>query len=124
MKNFPQSQKGLSLLGWLMALVVVAFLASATLKMLPHYFDYMSLDKIIESMQSQQNLDTARDIYNHIEKNMQVSNIRGIDIEDALKVEIEEGEFKAHLKYEKRESLIRNLDLVARFDKEYRIRMP
>ncbi|MBX9914183.1 MAG: DUF4845 domain-containing protein, partial [Pseudomonadaceae bacterium] len=36
----------------------------------------------------------------------------------------EENEFRAHLKYETREALIENLDLVARFDKEFRVRMP
>jgi len=33
-------------------------------------------------------------------------------------------EFRAHLNYEKREPMIQNLDLVARFQKEYRLRMP
>ncbi|HAO76720.1 MAG TPA: DUF4845 domain-containing protein, partial [Pseudomonas sp.] len=47
-----------------------------------------------------------------------------IDLKEALKVEIQNNEFRAHLKYEKREPLIRNLDLVANFDKEYRLRMP
>ena len=37
---------------------------------------------------------------------------------------LENNEFRAHLKYEKREPLIQNLDLVARFDKEFRVRMP
>ncbi|WP_216818984.1 DUF4845 domain-containing protein [Salmonella enterica] len=39
-------------------------------------------------------------------------------------MEIQDNEFRAHLKYEKREPLISNLDLVANFDKEYRLRMP
>ena len=41
-----KSQKGMSLCGWLMLLVVVGFLASTVFKMLPHYLDYMSFEKI------------------------------------------------------------------------------
>ena len=37
---------------------------------------------------------------------------------------IENNEFQVHLKYEKREPLIENLDLVVNFDKEFRVRMP
>jgi DNA-binding transcriptional regulator YhcF (GntR family) len=46
------------------------------------------------------------------------------NIKEALKVTIENNEFKAHLKYERREPLIQNIDLVVRFDKEFRVRMP
>ncbi|MNL88124.1 hypothetical protein D3C87_2176550 [compost metagenome] len=55
---------------------------------------------------------------------MEVNSIRDLDLREALKVKIENNEFRAHLKYEKREPLIENLDLVVRFDKEYRVRMP
>ena len=45
--TFARSQQGLSILGWLVVLAVVAFFASTAFKMLPHYMDYMSLEKII-----------------------------------------------------------------------------
>ena len=94
--------------------------------MLPHYFDYMSMDKIIQSVET----DTAAEVrsvgefYTHVSKGMQVNGIQDINLKEVLKVEIQENEFRAHLKYEKREPLIRNLDLVANFDKHYRLRMP
>jgi hypothetical protein len=47
-----------------------------------------------------------------------------LSLKDALKVKQENNEFRAHLKYEKREPLIQNIDLVVRFDKEFRVRMP
>ncbi|CDZ95997.1 DUF4845 domain-containing protein [Pseudomonas saudiphocaensis] len=124
--SFARSQKGLSMLSWIVMLALVAFVASTAFKMLPHYFDYMSMDKIISGVESDKATEvrSVRDFYTHVSRGMDVNGIRGLDLEEALKVEIENNEFRVHLNYEKREPLIRNLDLVANFDKEYRLRMP
>ncbi|MBS7661526.1 DUF4845 domain-containing protein [Pseudomonas lalucatii] len=124
--TFARSQKGLSVLSWLVVLAVVAFFASTAFKMLPHYLDYMSMEKIITSAGAEQGLEirTVGDFYGHVGKGMEVNSIRDLNLREVLKVKVENNEFVAHLKYEKREPLIENLDLVARFDKEYRVRMP
>lgn len=124
--TFARSQQGLSILGWLVALAVVAFFASTAFKVLPHYLDYMSLEKIITSVETDKALDvrTVGDFYNHVSKGMQVNNIRDLNMRDAMQIKVENNEFLVHLKYEKREPLIENLDLVVNFDKEFRVRMP
>ncbi|WP_313085291.1 DUF4845 domain-containing protein [Pseudomonas sp.] len=124
--SFARSQRGLSMLSWILVLALVAFFASTAFKMLPHYFDYMSMDKIIRGVESDQTMEirSIGDFYSHVRKGMDVNGIRDLDLKDALEVVIENNEFKVHLDYEKREPLIRNLDLVATFDKEYRLRMP
>lgn len=120
------SQKGMSILSWLMVVAFIAFFASAVFKMLPHYLDYMSLEKIITSVETDPSMDirSVGAFYGHVAKGMEVNTIRDLDLKDSLKVKIENNEFKAHLKYEKREPLIQNIDLVVRFDKEFRVRMP
>ncbi|WP_339412168.1 DUF4845 domain-containing protein [Pseudomonas sp. EA_35y_Pfl2_R5] len=120
------SQKGMSILSWLMVLAVVAFLASAAFKVLPHYFDYMSLEKMITSVETDKAADvrSVNDFYGHISKGMQVNSIRDLNMQEAIKIKVENNEFRVHLKYEKREPLIENIDLVVRFDKEFRVRMP
>lgn len=124
--TFARSQKGLSILSWLVVLAVVAFLASAVFKVLPHYLDYMSMEKIITSVETDQTMEirTVGDFYGHVSRGMEVNSIRDLNLKDVLKVKVENNEFVAHLKYERREPLIENLDLVVRFDKEYRVRMP
>lgn len=121
-----KSQRGMSMLGWLVVIGLVAFFASTAFKMLPHYLDYMALDKAISSVETDKAADirTVRDFYTHVGKAMQVNGIRDIQLEKALAVEVANNEFRAHLNYEKREPMIQNLDLVARFQKEYRLRMP
>lgn len=107
-------------------LAVVAFLASAAFKVMPHYVDYMSLEKIITAVENEKGkqITTVGDFYSQVSTGMQVNNIRDIKLEDVLKIKLENNEFHAHLKYEKREPLIENIDLVVRFDKEFRVRMP
>jgi hypothetical protein len=124
--KFARSQKGMSILGWLMVLALIAFFASAAFKVLPHYFDYMSLEKIITSVETDKAMEirTVGEFYSHVSKGMDVNSIRGLNLREALKVKQENNEFRAHLKYEKREPLIQNIDLVVRFDKEFRVRMP
>ena len=120
------SQKGMSILSWLMVLALVAFFASAAFKVLPHYFDYMSMEKLITSVETDKaaNIRSINEFYSHVSKGMQVNSIRDLNLQDALKIKVENNEFRAHLKYEKREPLIENIDLVVRFDKEFRVRMP
>jgi len=118
------SQKGMSLLGWLMVLALVAFFASTAFKMLPHYMDYMALEKMITEVEKDPSLEisTVNAFYEHMQKGMQVNNIRDINLKEAVTIKLEDRDFQVHLSYEKREPLIQNLDLVARFDKEFRVR--
>lgn len=120
------SQKGMSLLSWLIVLGLVAFFAGAGFKVLPHYFDNMALEKLITSVETDKaaNIRSINEFYGHVSKGLQVNSIRDLNLQDALKVTLENNEFRAHLKYEKREPLIENIDLVVRFDKEFRVRMP
>ncbi|MEX6504159.1 DUF4845 domain-containing protein [Pseudomonas zhanjiangensis] len=124
--KFARSQKGLSILSWLVVLAVVAFLASAVFKVLPHYLDYMSMEKIITSVETDasQDVRSVGAFYGHVVRGMEVNSIRDLDVKEVLKVKLENNEFRAHLKYEKREPLIENIDLVVHFDKEFRVRMP
>ncbi|WP_220813048.1 DUF4845 domain-containing protein [Pseudomonas paralcaligenes] len=124
--RFARSQKGLSMLGWLMVLAVVAFLASTGFKMFPHYMDYWAMEKAIMSVETDRAADvrSVSEFYVHMGKMMQVNGIRDLNLKDILEVKVENNEFRVHLKYEKREPLVQNLDLVANFDKEFRVRMP
>lgn len=123
--SFAKSQKGMSMLGVMFMLGVIAFLATTVFKMAPHYIDNSALEKMITSIETEKASDirTVGDFYARINKGLMVNNVRDFDLEKALTVKIVDGEFQAHLKYEAREQLIANLDLVALFDKKFRVRM-
>jgi hypothetical protein len=124
--KLARSQKGLGMLGWLVTLIVVAFLATTAFKLFPHYYDFYSLQKVIRSVETDKAADvrTVPEFYNYVSKGMDVNAIEGIDLNQAMVVKLENNEFRVHLNYEKREPLIQNLDLVATFDKDLRVRMP
>lgn len=112
------------MLSWVVVLAIVAFLASVAFKMVPHYLDFMSLEKIITSVETDKatEIRSVGDFYSHVDKGMQVNGIRDLNSHDIMTVELTNDQFRVHLKYEKREPMIQNLDLVARFDKEFRLR--
>ncbi|MCE4070398.1 MULTISPECIES: DUF4845 domain-containing protein [Pseudomonas] len=124
--TYARSQKGMSLLGWLVVLAVVAFLASAAFKLFPHYMDYYAIEKAITSVETDKAAEvrTVPEFYAYVGKAMSINSIRGLNLDDALDVKLENNEFRAHLKYERREPLVQNIDLVVKFDKEFRVRMP
>lgn len=124
--SFAKSQKGTSVLGVMVILCLVAFFLSAGLKVGPHYMDFYTIQKLIKAVEEDKSGDitSVQDFYARISKGMTINGIRNFDLEKNLQVKLENDEFLAHLKYEQRESLIGNLDLVARFDKELRVHVP
>ena len=121
-----RSQKGLSIIGGLLALVLVAFFASAAFKVVPHYLDNMTLKDMITAVETDKSLEiqTVADFYSYVGKGMQINNIRDLDLHEALNITMQGEKFIAHLNYEKRETLIKNLDLVVRFDQEFSVQRP
>ncbi|MCP1626925.1 DUF4845 domain-containing protein [Pseudomonas nitroreducens] len=124
--TYARSQKGMSLLGWLAVLAVVAFFASAAFKIFPHYMDYYAIEKAITSVETDKAAEvrSVPEFYAYVSKALTINGIRDLKLEDALDVKLENNEFRAHLKYERREPLVQNIDLVVKFDKEFRVRMP
>ena len=124
--TFGGSQKGLSLVGLLLLLGLIAFALSTAFKVVPHYLDYFSLRKIIEAAGNNPTpgLDSVDDFYSYVGKNMQVNSIRDVDLKQALKLKVENNRFVAHLDYEQREPLIFNVDLVMKFDKQLSVAKP
>ncbi len=121
-----RAQRGASILTWLVILAFAAFFASATFKLIPHYMDNKALEKAIMAVEEDKTvgdkIDTVSDFYSYISKSMQVNSIRDLKMDDIIEVSQNNNDFLVHLKYEQREPLIRNIDMVVSFDKKYRVR--
>ena len=120
------AQKGWSLTGVLLALALGAFALNVTFKLVPHYLDNRSMKKIITAVDGSQaiEINTVKEFYSYVGKSMQVNSIQDLDLNKALSVTVENNRFVAHLKYEKREPLIQNLDLVVMFDDTFSVGKP
>lgn len=121
-----RAQRGASILTWLVILAFAAFFASAAFKLIPHYMDNNALEKAIMAVEEDKavgdKIDSVSDFYSYISKSMQVNNIRDLKMDDIIEVSQNNNDFLVHLKYEQREPLIKNIDLVVSFDKKYRVR--
>ncbi|PVZ16088.1 MULTISPECIES: DUF4845 domain-containing protein [unclassified Pseudomonas] len=115
--NSVARQQGLSLVGWLLALALLAFVFSIGLKVVPHYMDFWSLKKVMDNAgaNKDERLDGPGDFIAHVQRGLTVNGISGLDLHQVLVVEEQGGVINAHLNYEKREHLAGNIDLVLVF---------
>lgn len=119
-----RSQKGLSFVGWLLTLAIIAFALSLGLKVVPHYTDYWSVKKSIESAMADKSIASVEELFARVRKDMQVNSIREVDLDKALTVRESAEGFKGHLQYEQRDPLIGNLDIVVKFNHEFNVGKP
>ncbi|PTU76117.1 DUF4845 domain-containing protein [Pseudomonas mangrovi] len=122
--TFAHKQKGMSMLSWMVVLVLVAFFASAGFKLIPHYMDNRALDRMITAVESDPTtkIRSVPEFYTYLFKGIQVNAI-DLKPEEVFDIKLENNVYLVKLKYEQREPLIKNIDLVVSFDKEYRVRM-
>jgi hypothetical protein len=120
-----RAQSGLSMVGWLFVLVLVAFFSSVAFKIFPHYLDNKAIKKIITQVETDRALEirTIPELRSHISKGLQINAI-DLKMDEAFAFKTEGNSIDVTVKYEKREPLIKNIDLVLNFDEEYRVRMP
>ncbi|MDM7857164.1 DUF4845 domain-containing protein [Thiopseudomonas acetoxidans] len=124
--RFSRSQQGMSPLSGLVIIILVGFIATIAFKIIPHYIDNKALTKIITAVETDaataSRVNSPADFYAHISKGMQINAINDIRPQDAVKISLENNEFLVQVNYEKREPVIKNIDLVVKFEKEYRVR--
>lgn len=124
--RFPRSQQGMSIVSTIIVLSVLAFFVIVLFKIVPHYLDNKALDRIIMAVETDQATGSAvrtpAAFYAHVSKGMQINSINDLSAQDAMKVTQSGSEFHVHMQYERREPILKNIDLVVKFDKEYRVR--
>ena len=114
-------QAGISALGVVALLVVIAVAISLALRLGPHYADFYTMQKLIEELPAGQVHETdRREIRTSLGKRFIVNNIRQIKVDDAISIERLKGETIVRIDYEAREHLVSNIDAVLRFEKEYK----
>lgn len=124
MKNIAK-QQGISVMGALFGLVLVGFFASIGFKVLPHYMDNKALVKMINAVDRDSGgvqIRSVGEFYTHLNKNMGVNNIRDLNAADIVEIRSEGPDFYVDMKYEVREPILKNIDLVVKFEQKFRVR--
>ena len=116
----PHRQRGVSALGVVAILALVASTVTLALRLGPHYVDFYTIQTLIEELPEGRVHDMERQrIRDSLEKRFRVNNIRNMTVRDVISIERDKGKTNLHVNYEAREHLVYNVDVVLSFDKTY-----
>jgi len=118
-----RKQKGLTLIGFGIVLVVVLFVAYTAMRVIPIYLEYNALLSALKTVQNDPGSpDMApAEIRNRIMNSLWVSYASNNIKREHIRISRSDG-VKVRVVYEVRKDWIGNLDLLAHFDKEVVLR--
>ena len=117
-------QKGMTAIGWLLVLGLIAFFTLITLRMLPLYLEYTKVASTLESLKEQPGItnQTKTQIIQIVTKRFGINDVDVKNVDPKkIKVSKDSGVLKVSIEYERREHLIGNVDVIATFDKEVQV---
>lgn len=114
-------QRGMSLSGWFLVVVLILSAASVGLSMVPAYLAHRTLDGLVEAMMERPDVGELSDakFLDRLERSMKMNNLRDMEIKDMIELERGSGTLQIHLVYEVREHLFANVDVVMSFEEHY-----
>ncbi|QNN47378.1 DUF4845 domain-containing protein [Thermomonas brevis] len=114
-----QTQRGMTMLGFLMVLCLGIFFAFCAMKIVPMYIEYYSVKKMLATISKNPEAangskEKIRDLFR---RGLEIDYVKVIK-PDMLKIESTDGGMKMIVDYERRENLMANLDVVGKFHAE------
>lgn len=115
--TFRRRQRGLTLIGFLMLMGLVGFVALFAVRVGPIYFDHYLIRTTIDSLQKDPDLHskTREEILGLLRNRWDINNIETVKDKD-IKITREDGAIKLHLKYDVARNVFGNLDVLVHFD--------
>lgn len=116
----PVHQRGWTLIGGLMALILIAIAVLIGMKIVPIYIDYYNINNSIESVSQEPGVEqwSKTDIRRAIARHFNISYVDVIQAKD-IQISKKQGRMVVELIYDDRRPLIANLDIVAKFNKSF-----
>ncbi len=118
-----RSQKGITLLSFIMILVIAGFFAYLFMRLFPTYTEYYSAVNDIKAVTqvAGADKDTPAKIRDSLYRRFQISYVESINLDKDVKFIKDKDGKSLVLKYEVRKPLIYNLDYVAKFERTFPI---
>ncbi|PAV27184.1 uncharacterized protein DUF4845 [Tamilnaduibacter salinus] len=122
MQKTPHTQRGASVFGMLVGLLLLGILVTFAVKLGPIYLDDITIQEAIESLEKADDLENLppSEIRRMLQKRMSVNNIENIKADD-VDIERDNGVLVVSVDYEERAGLFRNVDVVATFSHRYEL---
>lgn len=112
-----KQQRGISVIGGLLVMIVVCFVALMVIRIVPIYVSYYMVKSTLERLQqdpASRQMSTS-EIYNTLQKRFDIGYVTVVDARQ-VKISQQGKERILSLAYEDRRTLLGNLDIVASFD--------
>ena len=115
-------QEGMSIVGFIIVLAMVIFIAFIGMRIWPIYYEYFSVVNAMNSVSEEPGSASwsLYDIRARVHANLFVSGTEGTVKDENIK-KVRKNGVHLHVSYERRELLIGNLDVVAKFDRMVRL---
>lgn len=114
--NLNRNQRGMTLLGFLMVLVIVAFFAFLIMRLFPVYSEFYAVNRALKALTLEPGMATPEAIRRSIDRKLYISYVKNFAAKDAKITRGPEGGWNVRAYYEVRGDLLYNLDYVATFD--------
>ncbi len=113
-----KKQKGLTGISIMLILVLIAFVAIVTLKILPIYMDSFKVNDVLSTLKEERGLGdkTGSEIRSMLLKRLDVNMVTDVTRDDIV-VEVNKDTIFVEIEYEVRKNMFGNLDVVVSFDK-------
>ena len=116
----PSPQRGISMIGWAVILLVVVVLGTAAFRMVPAYMENNTIGTSIRSLMqdSKTALMSPREVRDALSKRFTINQVNVIKVDD-LGISKEGGILKVSTDYEVREPLFYNVSIVMTFKEDF-----
>ena len=120
MMTRPSQQRGISLIGWAVMLLVAVVLGTAALRMVPAYMEYNTISSSINSLlqDSKTALMSPREVRDALSKRFKINQVKVISANDLIIIK-DGGILKISTDYEVREPMFYNVSIVMNFKDEF-----
>lgn len=110
-------QQGMTFIGVVIVLGLIAFFVLITLKLVPLYLENFKIASSLQSLKSDPALGSksAPEIMSLLNRRLEINEVRRLTPKD-IEIKVGSGRALVRIKYEVRESFIGNVDIVAKFD--------
>lgn len=115
-------QRGMTAIGWMLVLGLIGFFTLITLKLVPLYMEFGKVASVFESLQNEPGITnkTRGEIIQLISKRFDINDVDNVDPKH-IKVSKDKGALQVGIKYERREHLMGNIEVIATFDKQVEV---
>jgi hypothetical protein len=117
-----RKERGMTVIGWLIVLALIAFSALLALRLVPVYLGYYNVASILEGVAHERlSPGTARqEILKRIERRMEINDVKDITPQDII-IKEERGVTTVTADYEVRVPILANIDAVISFHKSVQL---